>query len=321
MAYGQDGHIGVSFQESFGTAYATASVDYMPFISESLTENIEDLISESLSSRIEEPDPYEGMHGVEGDIALEVHPHNIGKFLKAWAGQESVSYTVSMYSHNFVPVDDDWDEEISALPPMTVEVYRDTGSAYQYFDMLCNQLVFEISQGAIYKCTASMIGAQFDWMSKTAPSYEVGSYFTWDTVSLQLGGSAIADVSELTITLNNNLEGKAYLDGNKYFGRVLRNDYRTIEVAGTMLLVGDAEARKYRDRTLQRLLITATDPSTVMLDHNRFELDIPAMRYTEFPANIGGPNLVEISFSGKGGYDATSSYAVQFTLTNTTDEY
>jgi len=320
MAYGQEGHIGVGFQDSLGTANVD-SFDYMPFISETLTENIEDLISESLSSRIEEPDPYEGMHANEGDIVMEVHPHNIGKFLKGWAGQESVSYTQSMYSHNMVPISDDWDAEKSALQPLTIEVYRDTGSAYQYYDMLVNQLTFEISQGAIYRCTAGMIGAQFAWMAKTAPSYETGSYFTWDTVSVSLAGSGKDDVAEMTITLNNNLEGKAYLDGNKYFGRILRNDYRTIELSGTMLLVGDAEARIYRARTAQRLVITATDPTTVMLDHNRLEIDIPAMRYTAFPANIGGPNLVEISFDAKGGYDSTSDYAVQFTLTNTTAAY
>jgi hypothetical protein len=320
MAYGQEGHIGVGFQDSLGTANVD-SFDYMPFISETLTENIEDLISESLSSRLEEPDAYEGMHANEGEIAMEVHPHNIGKFLKAWAGQESVSYTVSMYSHNMVPLSNDWEDERAALQPMTIEVYRDTGSAYQYFDMMCNQLTFEISQGAIYKCTAGMIGAQFAWMAKTTPSYETGSYYTWDTVSVSLAGSAVSDIAELSITLNNNLEGKAYLDGNKYHSRILRREYRTIELSGTMLLVGDAEARVYRARTGQRLVVSATDPTTVMLDHNRLEIDIPQMRYTSFPANIAGPQLVEISFDAKGGYDSTSSYAVQFTLTNTTAEY
>ena len=163
MAVGQDGHIGICFQESMGTAY-TSSMWYMPFVSESLKENIEDLLSESLSSRIEEPDPYEGMHGIEGDIVMEIHPHNLGVFLKAWGGQESVSHQGSCYSHLFLPQNDDFTEEVCALPPMTIEVYRDTGSAYQYYDMLLNQLSFEISQGAIYRATASFVGAQFAWM-------------------------------------------------------------------------------------------------------------------------------------------------------------
>ena len=33
MAYGQDGHLGVSYQESLGTSY-TDSMDYFPIISE-----------------------------------------------------------------------------------------------------------------------------------------------------------------------------------------------------------------------------------------------------------------------------------------------
>ena len=41
----------------------------------------ESLMSESLSSRLEEPDDYEGMHGIEGDVVMEVHPNMIGKLL------------------------------------------------------------------------------------------------------------------------------------------------------------------------------------------------------------------------------------------------
>ena len=54
MAYGQDGDIGISIQDSFGTSNVD-SFDYFPFISEGITESIEDLLSESLQSRYEEP--------------------------------------------------------------------------------------------------------------------------------------------------------------------------------------------------------------------------------------------------------------------------
>jgi hypothetical protein len=321
MAYGQDGHIGISFQESFGTQYVS-SMDYFSFISEGITENIESLMSESLQSRYDEPDDYEGMHGIEGDIAFEVHPHMVGKLLKAWCGQSSEFTEVgSCYAHNFVPAEADWEDGISALPPMSIEVYRDTGSAYLYFDMLLNQLVFEIAQGTLYKATASFIGAQFSWLAKSVPSYEAGSFFAWDTVSLSIGGSGVNDASQLTITLNNNLAGKAFLDLKKYPSRILRDGFRTVEVAGTLLLDGDAQARIYKARTQQRLVMTATDPTTVALGHNALEIDVPKMLYTEFPANIGGSGLVEVGFSAKGKYDSTSSYAVQFTLVNTTPIY
>ena len=321
MAYGQEGHIGMCFQQSFGTAYVS-SMDYIPFISETLTENIEDLMSESLSSRVEEPDSYEGMHGIEGDIVMEVHPIVAGKLLKAWTGQSSeIGYSGSCYQHNFVPRTSDWSEEISALPPLTIEVYRDTGSAYQYYDMLCDKLVFEISQGTLYKMTASFIGAHFAWLAKTTTSYDAGSYFAWDTVSLSLAGAGVSNASQLTITANNNLEAKAYLDGTKYPGRILRKDFRTIEVAGTMLLVGDTQARIYRARTQQRIVATATHPTTIALGHNALEIDVPKMLYTNFPANIGGAGLIEVGFEGKAKYDTTSSYSIQWTLTNTRAAY
>ena len=322
MAYGQEGHIGISFQDSLGTANVD-SLDYFNFISESLIENIEDLISEGLSARLDEPDAYEGMHGVEGDIVMEVHPSTIGKLLKAWCGQSSMTgLSGSCYTHEFIPRSDDWDEERSAVQPMTIEVYRDTGSAYQYFDCLLNQLTLEIAQGTLYKCTAGFIGAQFAWMNKTVPDYEQGSYFSWDTVSVSLGGGGIDYVSDLSIVLNNNLEGKAFLDLKKYPSRILRTGFRTVELSGTMLLVGDTEARKYANRTLQELIITATDPASVADGHNTFIIDIPKMRYTEFPPNIAGTGLLEVGWSGKGTYDVDSWDATAFfTLINTQDAY
>jgi len=321
MAYGQHGHLGVSFQESLGTSYVN-SMMYFPIISESLTEKIESLMSEELSARYEEPDEYEGMHGIEGDIVTEVHPHLVGKWLKAWCGQGSRdSFVQSCYHHLFLPADSDYDEERAALPPMSIEVYRDTGSAYLYYDCMVNQLTFEIAQGAFYKMTAGIIGAQFAWANKSAPSYLTGSNFTWDVTSLSLAAAGIDDAASLTFTLNNNLAGKAYLDGNKYPGRILRDGHRVIEIAGTMLLNGDTEARNYRNRTQQQLILTATDPATVMLAHNQLVIDIPKMLYTEFPANMAGPGLIEVGFSAKGKYDTSSDYAIKFTLVNTTEAY
>ena len=59
MGYGQEGHVGISFQQSFGTAY-TSSMDFFPIASETITDAIEELMSETLKSRLEEPDDYEG---------------------------------------------------------------------------------------------------------------------------------------------------------------------------------------------------------------------------------------------------------------------
>jgi len=321
MAYGQDGHLGICFQQSFGTSFVN-SMHFFPFISETLTEKIEEVIAESLQSRYEEPDPYMGIKSVEGEIVFEVHPHLVGYLLKAWCGQSSENGASGTLTINrFLPRTSDWTPEIAALPPLTIEVYRDTGSAYLYYDCMANGLTFEIAQGALYKATLAVIGANFEWSNKQTAVYLPGSFYSWDTTSIQLAGSALTAASTFTITLTNNLAGKAFLDGTKNFSRILRDGYRTVEISGTTLLVGDTEARNYRDRTQQALKFTATDPTTIGGSHNQFVIDVPKFYYTEFPANIGGPNLIEVGFTGKAAYDQTSDYSIQFTVTNSTGDY
>ncbi|MFH2075958.1 MAG: phage tail tube protein [Pseudomonadota bacterium] len=320
MAYGRGGHLGIGFQTSM-YASSVLSMDWFPFVSESLTETIEELLSESITTRYEEPDDYEGMHSIAGDIVFEVHPRLVGKLAKAWAGQESVSYQASCYVHTMVPKTSDWEAGVAALQPLTIEIYRDTGSAYLYYDCMINALNFELAQGAFYKVTAGIIGAEFAWAAKSTPSYPAGSFFTWNTASLSLAGAAITNANALSLNFNNGLAGRAFIDGTKYNRRILRENWRTCEISGTMLLEGDLQNRAYKARTKQRLVVTATDPTTIMLAHNQFEIDIPKMVYTAFPANLAGPGLVEVSFTGKAKYDSTSAYGMQFIAVNTQAAY
>jgi hypothetical protein len=83
--YGMLGHIGISFQQSYGTAY-TDSLHYFPFISESITEEIEALNKEGLVGRFDEGDHVEGAHNINGDINIELPPETAGVLLKAWMG-------------------------------------------------------------------------------------------------------------------------------------------------------------------------------------------------------------------------------------------
>ena len=68
MGYGIGGHLAISEQNSVGTA--TANYIYIPFVSESLTENIEQLQSESLKAIYDQPNQLEGINNVTGDIVF-----------------------------------------------------------------------------------------------------------------------------------------------------------------------------------------------------------------------------------------------------------
>lgn len=318
-AYGHLGHVGVSFQESFGTAY-TSSVDYIPFISESLTEEIPPLISEGIRARYEEGNTYEGAHTIGGDLVMDIHPVLIGKFLKAWCNHGSGTLGTSEYTHQFLPGQTDWDS-VAAVQPMTIEVYRGVDSSFQYYDMCVNQIALEYAYGALIKGTVSFAGGKFAWLNKTTPSFESGSVFTWNQCSLSLAGSAIDRFSNLTVTLMNNIEQKGTLNGSLYTSRAKRTGFRTIEIGGTLLFENDDEIRNFRQQTIQRLIVTATGQEVASGYNASFEVDIPRMQYTAMPANVAGPGQIEIGITGRAQYDETSSYICEFTLVNTKAAY
>lgn len=322
MAYGMNAHCGVSFQNSFGTSLQS-SMHYIPIISESLTESIPEVESEAQRGRMEAGDSYEGMHEYAGDIVFDGHPILLGKFLKGWFGQSSGTLVTSHYEHVFNPILNDFDN-LAAVPPMSIEIYRDAGSAHLFSDMLCNQLVIEIAHGAIVKATASVIGANREKIAASTPSYLPGSDYTFDQASFSWQGSnngALDTVENMTITLNNQLEAKGTLNATKRPSRIKRTGYRTIEVGGTMLFENDNESDHFLNSAQQPVIATLTGQMIDGTDRAFIKMDFPAFRYTEYPVNMGGPGLMSVSFAGKAKYHAGSATMATFTMANTLSHY
>ena len=321
MAYGMEGHLGIGFQTSYGTANVD-SYHYFPLISESLNEAVPELISEGMRSRIDEGNNFEGFHEIAGDVVVETHPILIGKLIKAFCHITSYDATLvsSHYTHEFMPAPDDFDA-MAAVPPMDIEVYRDAGSAHQYYDCLLNTLTLEIAHGSIIKATAGLIGGHAGKVAKTQPSYLTGSEWTWDQASIQIGGNAVDEASTMTITLNNNLVAKGTLDGTKLANRIKRDGFRTIELAGTMLFIDDTEFDLYRAQTKQRFVITVEGQACSSGYNTALEIDLPEVIYTAFPPNIAGPGQIEAAFTGKAKYCSGSGTAAKFTLVNTLATY
>ena len=131
MGYGIGGYISLSLQNSAGTA--TTNRVYVPFKSESLTENIEPFQSENLKGIFDNPDTITGIKNITGDIIFEPHPIYLGHFLKGVCGQSSTTFSTSAAIHEFLPRQVDFDETV-ALPPYTIEVYKSVGDGFRYTD-------------------------------------------------------------------------------------------------------------------------------------------------------------------------------------------
>lgn len=319
MAYGANAYLGITFQNSFGTA-KTAGLTFVPFVSENLTVNFENIESASITKSFDKPDSYRGMQSVEGDIQMEVHPLLIGHFLKAWHGH-SATAGGSPKTHSFTPAQTDWQEGVCTLPPVTFVVYTGVGSAHVFYDCLVNQLTFTAAHNALYQCTASVIGGRHAYAPAVTPQYLPGSFYNFDTCSLSLNGQAFDSASQLEITLNNNLEGKATLNGQNHYSRILRGSgMRTVEISGTSLLNASNQFEKYLNHETQPLTAAWTMPETGGV-FNQIAFEVPRMQYSEFPEVIEGPGLTEVSFKARGLFDAAKGYAVKFSVVNTQTEY
>jgi hypothetical protein len=293
---------------------------YLPIISETLSEAKPPLIPEGMRGRFEAGDDYEGFNELTGDIVFEAHPILAGIALKAWAGQSSGTLSGSVYTHEFIPRTVDFDK-FAAVPPMTIEVYRDAGSGMQFYDMLCDQLTIEIAHGALQKITMGMIGGKAQKTTKTSPSYLPGSEYTWDQASISYGGSANDQFSQITVVAKNNLEAKGTLNGTKTPSRIKRSDYRVVEVSGTVLVEDDTMKDDYRSKTTKRVVLCSAGQNVSSGYPANLIIDIPSFRFAEYPDNIEGPTLMEAGFSAEAKYNTGSATMIKFSLTNTLSTY
>jgi hypothetical protein len=317
MPYGEKGHLGISAQQSFNTA--TNSWEYLPFISEGLATEKEILTEEGMVGRFAENDFHEGMERTAGDVVFEPDPVNIGHLLKGVFGS-SVSSTITgamsgdVFEHIFVPTTNDFDAK-SALPPYTIQMYRDVGSAFQYTDTIFNTFNLEIAAGTIQKMTVGMLSRTMSTMDKTTPSYVTDAPYLWNQTSISIAGTANTIMENISISFENQVEGIPFLDGTKRIGKWKRTGgAQLVRISGTMDFEDQTEFNNFVNQTEQRLLIDIDNTSVASI--HMLSIDIPKMHYETYPPLIGGAGRLSVSFTARGAYSVDSSYAIRITLIN-----
>lgn len=319
MAYGQSGYLAIHFQDSYGTSN-TDSAHFIPLISESVEEAIGQIVESNIYGRFAESPYHEGLHEVSGDVQTEAHPIYLGAFLKAALGNLSTTAQGSAFVHEFLPATSDWDDS-AAVPPLSLEIHRDAGSAYVYYDVLANEFGLEIAQGQLLSSTLSVVGGRFSRKASATPAYKAGRPWTWDVVSASYNSTAVADLRQLSVRFNNQLSAQYTLGEDKSPQRVKRDGPQLVTLEGTMLLQDQVLFQEYLDQTEKRLLITFAGETVAQSYSTLLTLDVPRLRFAEFKPSLSGPGQLEVAFNGTGVYDTTSNYALRVTLTNTQAAY
>ena len=86
MPYGQDAKLGIAFQNSHGDAASVDSMYTMPFLSEGLTPQYPELLSENMEGRFDEGESYSGARQVAGTLQFEAQPVTVGVVMKSIFG-------------------------------------------------------------------------------------------------------------------------------------------------------------------------------------------------------------------------------------------
>jgi len=320
MAQGIGGYLSVSKQSTFGSA--TTSRVYIPFISESLTQTKEQLMSEGLTGKYDQPDAYEGINNTTGDIVFEPHPIVLGNFLVSAVGVPTTTLQTSAYLHEFLPRQTMFADDC-ALTPYTIEIYKDVGSAYQITDAQIHTLAIEMTAGAIVRATATIHGRANTKVPKQTASYTDSKVWTWSQTSLEVGGSTVGNFQSATVTITNPVVGVPTLNASTEEGQIVRDGFRTVGITGEQVFENQAEEAIFRTQTRQRFRLTLTGGTEIgnTGEYNQLTLDLPQVNYSTFDYPIGGAGRIVASYEGNAEYNVASSYSIRYTLQNTAASY
>ena len=108
MPTGIRSHIGLKKETIWGNEQV-ADV-FLPFIRESITPDIEEIMSESQRAVVDEPVSLLGEKRFGGDIVFEVHPASIGHILRSALGAPAGAVAAATAELELEDCEDAWNE-------------------------------------------------------------------------------------------------------------------------------------------------------------------------------------------------------------------
>jgi hypothetical protein len=309
------GYVGLGPETSGGVAVSPAV--FIEALSEGVSGSYDRYALFNIIGRLAEADDRAGVMRVAGDIDAPFHPKAGGHLLKNAFGQAfstaSISATITRHVWR-TPTDSFWDRRY-ALPPYTVEIFRDVGSAQQYDGCQTNQLEFSLGPNAALRAKSTLIATA--WRS-VAPN--VASFYTdvdildFDTCSFQVGGIANQDVESFTMTFNNKLEGIATLSGRDTIYKIRRSGSPETRFQMTVGFESIDQLVAFRAQTETSLQLVANSG-------HAFNLTLPRVVYSAVPVGMGGGGRQMLQIDGMARFHQGSGTAFEIALDTTIAQY
>ncbi len=358
MASGTGGQVALIKVDSIGDQVNSVNI-WTNFVSESMEHTLEELEEGSITGRRDAPPSHKGIDFGGGDIVMEPNPNAIGAFLNAAVGADTSSLVTAagstgansgseagkpVFYHTFVPRQTAFGPQ-SFLEPYGVMVYRDVGSAFQYDGSIFTGLEFDIQAGQLVGATATAMSRTVRRIDRIAAINSLvssgGRPFVWDMASIEVATdttsatlAANTNFEQITLSLETPHEGVVLLDGTKNYAEFQMNDFRRMNISGTLSFASHAEYDAFIAYEARRMRITLLNVNSGMSLGNIASLDaddflgyygmrihIPSMKFLSWSTPIGGPNRLQTTFTAKAEYDDTIGEMFRFELRNVTSGY
>lgn len=326
MSYGAQLKFGIARQTNAGS-YNTTATSFHGFAltAEQVGLEKEELISQNLTGRFEQGAVYDGVANVAGTIDFELTPRNLGIALAAAVNYSPATVTSgSVKAYTFLPNTQDYSATLVKAPFTIYKQFTDAQSAELFYDAQFGQLSFTVAQGAFVKGQLTQAGGTrlstgTGSASVMPDATDVGVLYPWNVASISYGGTGIADYSEITVSLNESIDPLYTINGTLAPYKYTRSAFREVTVNGTMYMTDRSVLNNFAAGTQARLLITVVNTRTAIQSgyYNTLTIDVPQLKVTAFKPGVSGPGEVSVQFTGRGVLDPSSSYAVQYVLTNT----
>lgn len=358
MASGTGGQIALVKAGSLYHQINSANL-WTNFVSESIEHTLEELEEGSIQGRRDAPPSYKGIDFGGGDIVLEPNPNAIGNFLMGAFGTLTSSMITAAGStgansgedagkpyfwHEFVPRQAAYSER-TFLEPYGVMVYKDTGSAFMLNGSIFTGLEFDIQAGQLVGATVTTMGREMRRIERIAAINSLvssgGRPWVWDMASVEVSTdtssanlAANTNFEQLTLSLTTPHEGVVLLDGTKFYAEMQPNDFRRVNISGTLSFRNQDEYDAFVAYESRRLRVNILNVNSniwlgnpASVDANAFlgyygmRIHIPRMKFLSWSTPIGGPNRLQTSFTAKAEYDDTAGNMISVELFNVTSTY
>lgn len=353
MPSGSGGQVALNKAGSLYHVVASASV-WTNFVSENISHTIEQLREGAITGRRDAPPSHKGLDHGEGDLVLEPNPNAIGHFLQGAFGTRNSSLVIDagstgansgegagkpVFYHRFTPRISAYDQYVF-LEPYNVMVYKDVGSAFMLNGAIFHGIQFDIQAGQLVKTTVNVMGREMRRIQRTTAIFSLvssgGRPFTWDMASVSVSTTGIGSAAlfakgqfeSLSITLRTPHEGVPLLDGTKFYGEMQPNDFRMVELSGTLSFRDQSEYDAFTAYESRRLHVTMMNQNTLLqlgnpasadvfgLGHYGLRLIMPEVKFTKWDTPIQGPNRLQTQFSAVAEYNDAAGAMIIADLTN-----